>query len=212
MAENHFAGRKWVTPVGRAGFVALSQPFQKDGQKPKYECLLRLEEPEAVEKMIKILDEIEGADKSARKKKPQSLYRYEEDEETGEPTGVLLVAFRRVAGGTIQRGPRAGQEWSVDLKIRQPREGVIGSGSLLQLQFECFPTAYQKKHFVQLQPKAVKVIDLVTYEGGGGDNGDDGFFDDADELIEVKTRPVEKSQPAAPPVAAADADEDDEDF
>ena len=211
MAEsNHFAGRKWVTPVGRAGFVALSQPFQKDGGKPKYEVLMRFEEPEAVEEMLKILDEIESADKSARKKKAQSLYRYEEDEETGEATGVLLVAFRRVAGGVIQRGPRAGQEWSVDLKIRQPREGVIGSGSLLQLQFECFPTAYQKKHFVQLQPRAVKVIDLVTYDGGG-DDGDDGFFDDADDLIEVKTRPVEKSAPAAPPVAGND-DDDDEDF
>ena len=171
---------------------------------------MRFEEPEAIEEMLKILDEIEGTDKSARKKKPQTTYRHEEDDETGEPTGVLLVAFRRVAGGTIQKGPRAGQPWSVDLKIRQPREGVIGSGSLLQLQFECFPTAYQSKNFVQLQPRSVKVLELVTYDGSRADD-DDGFFDDSTELIEVKSRPVENTQPA-PILLELDADADTEDF
>lgn len=206
---------KFVTPFGTAGFTALSAPFKRDGDdNGKYECKLRFEGADA-DKMAALLDDLCEQDKADRGKKVQKPYVWEEDEETDERTGVLIVNFKATAGGVIRHGARAGQTWEHRIRIRQPEPGSIGAGSELAIQFTVRQTEFGKKHYLNLQPVAVKVRKLVAF-GGGFD--DDGFFDGDDDLIEADS--VFKAEPSdeAPqtsgnsaPVANASADED-EDF
>lgn len=199
MSENPFKGRKFTTPVGTAGFVALTQPFTM-GDKTDYKCTLRFEDPDDIADIENLLQGLAVEDKADRGKKCNLPMSYEEDEQTGEPTGAVLVRFKAMAGGIAKSGKNAGKEWSHDILIRQPEEGTIGAGSKLAIQFMARQTAYQGKHFLQLKPVRVKVLELVEYSGDGG--GDDGFFDDVEGGIETKSEYVTAATPVAPPTPA----------
>lgn len=181
---------KYATPVGTAGFVALSAPYTEKDGKELYVCKLRFEGEDA-DKVVALLDELCALDKSDRKKKTVPPYVYEEDEETGEKTGAVIVSFKALAGGIVKNGPRAGEKWEHRMVIRQKEEGDIGPGSQLAIQFTVNQTEFQKKHYLRLQPTAVKVIELVEFVAGGYD--DEGFFGDdfGDDAVEV--RPTKKS-------------------
>lgn len=169
---------KFTTPVGDAGFTALSEPFKRDGdENGKYECKLRFEGEDA-DKMVALLDDLCDQDKADRGKKTQKPYVWEEDEETEEKTGVLIVNFKATAGGVIKNGNRAGEAWEHRIRIRQPEPGKIGAGSKLAIQFTVRQTEFGKKHYLNLQPVAVKVIELVPFTSG---YDDEGFFDDMDD-------------------------------
>jgi hypothetical protein len=209
-ADNIFKGRKFSTQVATAGFVALSAPYTKGGSND-FKCSLRFEDPDEIEEITTLLEGLAVEDKDDRGKKCNLPMTFEEDEETGEPTGVLIVRFKALAGGLAKTGPNAGKHWTHDLIIRQPEEGTIGPGSRLAIQFMVRQTVYQKKHYLQLKPIRVKVVDLVVYEGGEG-GGDDGFFDGADG-IEVKAQqaPERDEEPTTPPeVPEAEEEEEEE--
>ena len=176
---------KYRTGPCTAGFVALSRAFEQEDGKKLYQCTARFEGEEAA-KMVALLDELCALDQKVRKKKTQPPYTWEEDEETGEKTGALIVRFKANAGGVVKQGKRAGQTWEHRIIIRQPKgqEGDIGTGSKLELLFTVRPTEFGKRNYLQLQPVAVKVLELVRYVGGGFD--DEGFFDDAEGFDEVR--------------------------
>lgn len=180
-----FQGRKFTSPVGVAGFVALTAPFTKQGAND-FKVSLRFEDPDDIKEIMEVLNGVAEEDKDARGKKCNLPITWEEDETTGEPTGALVVRFKALAGGIAKTGRNVGQEWSHDLLIRQPEEGIIGPGSELAVQFIVRQTEYQKKNYLQLKPIRVKVTKLVAYEGADG-GGDDGFFDDA-RGVEVKAK------------------------
>lgn len=203
---------KFTTPVGTAGFTALSEPFKRDGdENGKYECKLRLEGDDA-EAMVELLDDLCAQDKADRGKKTQKPYVWEEDEETEEKTGVLIVSFKATAGGIIKKGARAGEAWEHRIRIRQPEPGKIGAGSKLAIQFTVRQTEFGKKHYLNLQPVAVKVVEFVEFTSG---YDDEGFFDDDDDMIEADSvftpAPSSDKKRDNGPSVSSDDDADDED-
>lgn len=112
----------------------------------------------------------------------------EEDGETGEETGRVLINAGMNASGVYKSGPKTGKQWkrkpdiftATGTKLENPP--AIGSGSVLKLAVELFPyyAASDKSVGVSFRLNAVQLLTLVSFGerdasayGFGEEEGDD---------------------------------------
>lgn len=177
----------FYSPKGTLVYPHLTAPdtqFNPDGV---YATKLRVPADEA-EDIIALIDErMEAALEKAREevnnsgKKGAALkkaldaitpanppYEEELEDDSGEPTGYVLIKFKVNAKTTYQHGPKAGKTVSncpklFDAKVRplDPDEIEIGGGSeaVVNYYFYTFYTATAGAG-VTLRPKAVQILDL----------------------------------------------------
>jgi len=117
-------------------------------------------------------------------------FKLKEDDK-GTPT----YRFKRKVGGKKKGGGEFKREQPkvVDAS-KKPFEGLIGNGSVVNIQYKVMNTEFMGQAFVKGDLCAVQVLKLVSY---GGDDGDE--FDD-----EGPTETIA-------PMATADGDEFNED-
>jgi hypothetical protein len=160
-----------TTPQGRAIYPHLTTPDSKFGE-PQYKVKLAVKAPLA-DKLIKEIDEVAAralaeakADKNNKKVKEADL-PYSYDEENDE----FLFNFKMKAEG---KSKKSGETWTQKPAIfdakGKPIVGAlrIGGGSTLRVSFEAIPffTAMIGAG-VSLRLRAVKVIELKEFGGGG---------------------------------------------
>lgn len=103
-------------------------------------------------------------------------YREELDDETGEPTGMIILRATQNAEIRFRNGDtrKVNPITVLDAKLNKITED-LGNGSTGRVRFGVRGFFYAKdtKSGVTLDLQKVQVIDLVAR--GGADNGDDGF-------------------------------------
>lgn len=211
---------KTTTPRGTAIYPRLNTPDDKFNKAGQYKVKLAIDadDPRLAklrEQVIALRDEkfeeikselIESGKKAvAAKVQVADPFNVEEDEETGEETGRVLINAKMTASGVGKKGPWSRKPTIFDAKgkaIKNPP--MIGSGSTLILSVELFPyyAANDKTVGVSFRLEAAQVIKLVS--GGSRDAAGYGFasHDDGDELNEMEDD--------GPPFNAVGDDEDDD--
>lgn len=204
---------KVTTPRGVAIWPRLNTPDTKFKAEGRYEAKIAIDGDDAglaklrtqVEQMIDdhyeavIADITEKLTKEGKKgliKKATdavtkvSPFKVEEDEQTGDETGRILIKAGMTASGVYKTGAKAGQQWrrqpnifnGAGVLIKNPP--AIGGGSILKLFVELFPyfAANDKTVGVSFRLEAVQVIKLVSF--GARDAASCGFGaeDDGDEF------------------------------
>lgn len=164
---------KLTTPSGKAAWPHVNTPdtkFDKDGI---YSINLRLtkEDAEEVVKTIKgvLKESVKTAEKENKGKKVKvaPLPIKDVEDEQGNPTGEVEIKFKLRAVG--QSG---GDSWEQKPALfdasGKPMTETVGSGSTCKVGCEVVPyyTAMAGAG-VTLRLKAVQVLDLVEYTGGG---------------------------------------------
>lgn len=211
-----------VTPKGTAIYPRLNTPDDKFKKAGQYKVKLAIDADDAklaalqtkVDELIEakrqeIVDELTAAGKAgvAKKIATVSPFKAEEDDDTGEETGRVLINAKMTASGTGKKGPWTRRPSIFDAKGKKlVRPPIIGSGSELILSVELYPyyAANDKTVGVSFRLEAVQVIKLVT--GGARDAGGYGFGEeDGDEIDDVET-----GSDFAADASAASSDEDDE--
>ena len=164
---------KLTTPQGKAAWPHLNKPdtkFDKDGI---YSINLRLprEDAEGVVNTIKdvLKESVESAKKEQKGKKVKvaPLPIKDVEDEQGNPTGEVEIKFKLRAVG--QSG---GDSWEQKPAIfdasGKPMTETVGSGSTVKVGCEVVPYYTSMAGAgVTLRLKAVQVLDLVEYTGGG---------------------------------------------
>lgn len=208
MATNNFPKR--VTPKGVAIYPRLNTPDDKFNKAGQYKVKLAIDGDdeglaklrEEVEALIDIkYDEViaeitENLTKQGKKgliKKTTeavskvSPFAAEEDDETGEETGRVLINAKMTASGTGKKGPwtRKPAIFSASgKKLANPP--MIGSGSVLKLNVELFPyyAANDKTVGVSFRLEAAQVLTIVS--GGARDAAGYGFgAEDGDDIDDM---------------------------
>jgi len=192
------------TPRGIAIWPHLNTPDTKWKKEGKYETKLAFEPEvvasdefqafqEKVEELIeaKYQEQVEKLTKAGKKGlvsklKKVSPFKAEEDDETGDETGRIIIKAGMTASGVSEK---TGKKWSRKPSIydakgnRLNNPPKIGSGSTLKLNVELFPyfNEKDKEAGVSFRLEAVQVIKLVTF--GERDASDYGFEEeDGDDL------------------------------
>lgn len=161
-----------TTPKGIAQYPKLNKADTKFDPEGAYKVTLALDADEAkplLTKLNKIWEDHTG-------KKPKvsdnPMYKFEEDEDSGERTGRVLVKCK-----SKNKTLRNGDFWDrkpliFDAKGNRLTEPpAIGGGSVLKLFLEIY--AWQTpdgKKGVSLQPVKVQLIELVEYTGNDDSN------------------------------------------
>lgn len=164
---------KLTTPSGTAAWPHVNKPdfkFDKDGI---YSINLRLSKGDAEEVVNTIKGVLKESVKSAekdnkgKKVKVAALPIKDVEDEQGNPTGEIEIKFKLRAVG--QSG---GDSWEQKPALfdasGKPMTETVGSGSTCKVGCEVVPyyTAMAGAG-VTLRLKAVQVLDLVEYSGGG---------------------------------------------
>ena len=181
---------KVTSPKGQAKYPWITKPNTRFNAAGDY-CIDLIVPAEECTEFCNLLDETmkecfaeatEGM-KPAKAKtvKIHPPYSMELDEETGEETGNVVFKFKQAATFTNTKGETvnvtiglfdAGGE-----KITSPV--AIGNGSTVRVAGVMRKAIAQNICYVSLKLKAVKILELVEYSGGGnassyGFDGDDG--------------------------------------
>lgn len=139
------------TPAGNAAWCDLVNPrlFQDkarwEGDKGRYSLTLQLDpdSPKTTEFRARmeaagddLFQEMDAQEKKKLIKANGFLPMEEEEDENGDPTGLLIVKASRNAGGITQNGPRKGKEWSrnvtlFDTEGNQKEFSDLGRGTRL---------------------------------------------------------------------------------
>jgi hypothetical protein len=174
-----------VTPIGTLKYPFLNQPRDFDGDgKFKFDTKLILSGQRA-EELRKIVDDLcESLVGKPHSKLKNSVY-----EEGSSDDGATFTEFRFKVNA-VGKSPATGKEYS-----RRPRfmkaDGTwydsdeipaVGGGTRARIAFEPYAWPKEKPTGLQLQPKVVKVIELVErafkdesyYEGIIGGAEDEG--------------------------------------
>lgn len=210
-----------VTPKGTAIYPRLNTPDDKFVKEGEYKLKLAFDADDAdfkkfEKKVNALVDEAFDAKvaeltedgKGAVAKKLQKRYPFtpEEDQDTGEETGRILISSRCKASGVGKKGP-----WTRKPSIFNAKGGklanppLIGGGSELKLSVQLAPyyAANDKTVGVSFRLEAAQIITLVT--GGSRSASDYGFAEeDGDDVSDM-----EADTPFAGG-SSADEDEDDE--
>ena len=195
-----------VTPKGTAvGYQSLNTPDTKFNKAGVYKTKLAIDADDAglaklretVEQMIdekhsEIVAELTADKKAAVAKKVtkrdlDDIFKPEEDEDTGEETGRIVITAKMTASGVGKKGPWERKPGIFDAKGKKlNRPPIIGSGSELKLSIELFPyyAANDKEVGVSFRLEAVQVIKLVSR--GARDAAGYGFGEeDGDEIDDL---------------------------
>jgi hypothetical protein len=194
-----------TTARGVAIWPHLNTPDTKWKKEGKYSTKLAFDEEaqatpqfkamvEKVEALIEAryeeeAEKLKSSGKAALAKKivKASPFKEEEDAETGELTGRIIINAGMTASGVSEK---TGKSWKRKPNIYDAFGNLIknppniGSGSVLKLNVELFPYFNQKDKEVgvSLRLEAVQVVKLVSY--GQRDASDYGFEaeEDGDDL------------------------------
>jgi hypothetical protein len=178
---------KITTPIGTAVWPKLNEPDRRFEPEGVYEVKLRLPEDEAEALISKIMDTYTEdyrqacslAGKKALKKANfpwgPATEKNMDTEEREEIPGMVDFKFKMKAKVTT----RSGKSWEqrpviYDSKLNPITDSDqhVGGGSKIRVSAEVYTWHAASMGFgVSLRPKAVQVIELKTYEGGGGDHG-----------------------------------------
>lgn len=187
---------KLYTPRGVAIFPALDKPDFKFKENGEYHARLRLDPNDAdlqalVQQAETIRDEAFEAKREALTKqkkmalvkdlKKADVVKEELDQETGEPTGFVILRAALTARVDIKNGPRAGESFekkpdvfdATGKRLRNvPR---VGSGSTLKLNVTVmdYETDGGKTVGARFELNAAQIIKLV--QGGERSASDYGF-------------------------------------
>jgi hypothetical protein len=197
---------KVTTPRGIAIWPRLNTPDTKFNKAGKYEAKIAIDanDPglaklqEQVEQLIdakfdEVVKEMTESGKAglARKVTKVSPFKAEEDPETGDETGRIMIKAGMTASGV---SAKTGKPWSRKPAIFNGRgiliknPPAIGGGSTLKLNVELFPyfAANDKTVGVSFRLEAVQVINLVSF--GAKDAASCGFGaeDDGDDFGEAE--------------------------
>ena len=173
---------RYVSPVGAAGYPYLLKPdtqFNPDGE---YKVKLQIPAGEAANKLVSFLDEqfdlaVEKAKEQNQGKKIKAADApYQVDDETGN----VSVNFKLKAKVTPKNGDPFEQRPAVlDAKLKPiPNTTKIGNGSKMKVSDEVVPFFTSLIGAgITLRLKAVQVLELVEFSGGGdfGFEAEDGF-------------------------------------
>lgn len=214
-----------TTPKGVALWTSLNKPDVRYKAEGVYEVKLAFDADDAaVQKMVAHLEAIrdakleeiaaeltaDGKAALAKKLTAVDVCEVEEDAQTGEETGRIIIKFKMNASGVSKK---TGKKWTMkpDLfnakGIKLPTAPNVGSGSVLKVSFEPFGYYSPKDKEVGTSKRlqAVQIIDLVAFgerDAGGYGFGEEDGYDGV----------PENSKPFEDESEDDDNDGDDEDF
>jgi hypothetical protein len=210
-------------PRGLAIWPRLNTPDTKYNAAGKYECKVAIDGDDAALASIRAtaerltaakLEEVKaelidkGKKALADKITTVDLIRAEEDDETGEETGRVLIKASMTATGVSKK---TGKPWKRKPDIFNGKGELlknppqIGSGSVVKLSVEMFPyyAANDKTVGVSFRLEGVQVIKLVTFGERDASGHGFGAEDDADDINDAADREIAGG-------AGTSDDEDDE--
>jgi hypothetical protein len=193
---------KIVTPAGSSIWPRLNEPDTKYNKAGVYEVKLAFDEDTDLTKLrAKVQELIDakhaavvkemtdagkgGLAKKVTKRDLDDIFKAEEDSESGDPTGRILIKAKMTATGISSK---TNKPWSrkpsiFDAKGNQLKNPPkIGSGTTMKLSVELFPyfAANDKEVGVSFRLEAVQIINLVQFGerdaqgfGFGEEDGDD---------------------------------------
>lgn len=181
---------KIVSPEGTAVWPRLNEPDREFDPAGLYHVKLRVPAKEAegfLHEITQFRDDNYQmfCSQKGKKKLEQNELPWKEDEEN---PGHVVISFKLKAKITARNGDSWEQRPTLLDSQLKPTTAKIGGGSKLQVSTEvnpyCTPSGTTG---VTLWCKAIKVIDLVEFGGGGshGFTASDGFTADEDLVIET---------------------------
>lgn len=191
---------KAVSPRGVAIYPRLNTPDDKFNKAGQYKVKLAIDADDAelaklrkavdgliAAKLEEVTTELKEAGKAAVAKKitTKDPFVAEEDQETGDETGRILINAKMTASGTGKKGPWTRKPSIFDARgVALKRPPIIGGGSELKLSLELFPyyAANDKTVGVSFRLEAVQVLKLVT--GGQRDAAGFGFGEEDGDAID----------------------------
>lgn len=200
MAKPNFP--KLVTPRGTSIFPRLNTPDTKYNKAGVYEVKLAFDADtdltalrDKVQALIdakhdEVVKEMTEAGKGGLAKKVtkrdiSEIFKAEEDPETGDETGRIIIKAKMTATGT---NAKTGKPWARKPNIFDAKGNLlknppqIGGGSIMKLSVELFPyyAANDKEVGVSFRLEAAQIIKLVSFGardaagyGFGEEDGDD---------------------------------------
>jgi hypothetical protein len=156
-----------MTPKGVAVWPKLETPDTKFNPLGVYSVDLAIPAEEAEDLMKKLMAVHKEHTGKVPAKADNSMWKMEIDEETGEETGrvIFKCKIKNVMRKDGQLWDRKPVLWDA---MGKRVEGLnIGSGSILRLKLSVYAWNAAGKKGISLQPRAVQVIDLKTFSGGG---------------------------------------------
>ena len=156
-----------TTPAGIARFPSLNRPDKKFDDIGVYKVNLEMSAEEAepfIKQVESILAEFVAAKKTELKKDKLKLHAapWEEND------GLIQLKLKVKAVGKNKEGEEYSRAPKIFDASGQPLEANIGGGS--KLRVAVVPYAWYTASLgagITLQPKAVQVLDLVTWGDGG---------------------------------------------
>jgi hypothetical protein len=174
-----------TTPAGIAKYPRIHQPDTKFKAEGEYSIKLVLSKKDAAPFVAKLKeihaeayqDELKNKKKKTLKQAPFPWKNEVNDE--GTETGNVEFKAALKAKVTPKKGDPFEQRPAILDAHRKPITSVkVGGGSKVKLAVEVNPWFTDALGFgIQLRLKAVQVLDLVEYTGGGDASG---FFEDED--------------------------------
>ena len=169
--------KNMTTPKGYAVWPWLNEPDSR-WDKPEYKVSLKMTNEDGAELLEKLqefyksgyMEEAKKQGKQRLKKAPMPWSEVEDDQ--GNLTGEIQFKFKNRASYEYEGKV---VENRVVLKDRHGQivESRIGSGSLIRVGFEPYVWHVASMGVgMTLRVKAVQVLELVEYNGGGGDDFD----------------------------------------
>jgi hypothetical protein len=178
-----------VSPKGEAKWAFLDKPDTRFDEDGIYRIELVLEQTEQVQSFLDRLDEManEAWEEQTKETKPTvkskavlaKPYQAEEDPETGEETGRIVVRFKSKAKVQTKKGLMDMKPRVFDAKGRTVNPvPKIGNGSTVKVAFAYRPyfVASSRRVGVSLYLNAVQLIELVEFGGGNPFGEEEGGF------------------------------------
>lgn len=204
------------TPAGVAKYPRLGSPDTKYKAEGEYKITLVLDRSEdGVEEFIESIEAAEAESvkaalakgKGKKPKKADSPIKPHIDDDGNEVEGKVEVSFKMKASGTREDGTEWSQRPAVVDAKKRPTDAKVGAGSTVKVAYELSPYFTPALGAgVSLRLKAVQVIDLVEYSGGGNSAA---AFDEEDGY-ETTEESVEDSDGAEEEESVEDTGEEPE--
>jgi hypothetical protein len=203
------ANQSFFTPVGPCKWAKVFEPQDplEAGKSREWSIQLTLDPQlhktiDFLTQLDDLFKEINGKAKVARDGIP---YKEEIDKETGEPTGLVIIKFKRKE--TSNKGNIIPPPLVIDSQRNPwPADTLIGNGSKARIKFSPYgwDAVTGTGRGLSLWLEALQVIDLVPYESRDMAEG----FDDVEGgyVADTSTDGFERHDaPAAAPAPAAEA-------
>ena len=171
-----------TSPSGVARWPRLNQPDTKFNDKGEYKVDLVIPSSEA-KTFVKTVSDIQKA--AAGKAKLNMGWVKKETDDQGNETGNVIIRFK-AKNVVLKDGSLWDRKPTIfDTAGRRITDNV-GGGSQIKVACDVYSVTVNGTNFVQLQPVAVRVENLVEYTGGH-DAADFGFEVEKTDEVAVPT-------------------------